>query len=396
MVLHQMPNPTISDRIKIFIIQLLHHSINLGLWLLQRFCYRRVTNPSKVLVFRTGSIGDSICAMPAMANIRANFPTSTIHLLTNSGKGHVSLVSIEKLIAPGVFDRIINYENLTRQELIQQLKAERYDAVIQLPQYYATLKNLVRDTLFFRLFIHIKSGFGWYYSGLIIFKKTQEKYGPNENERDRLNKILSDNGLKIGAVDEFSFQVTQEDIRKVNEELANAHFDSQKHIIGIVTGSKRPQNRWPLAYFEQVANHLSLNYNILFIGGGEDCDMVNQLLYISNSYSCCGRLTPIQSGLMMRHCTTILTNDTGPMHLAYSLGSQVLAIFSCRDFPYRWYPPANTRHTVLRADNVPCSICFSETCLDNICMKKIKPEQVIEVLEQMLKPESSHQKLLTL
>lgn len=291
---------------------------------------------------------------------------------------------MEKLIAPDVFDAIINYENLNRHELIHLLKKEQYDLLIQLPQYDATLRNLVRDLLFFRFFAGIKSGFGWCYSGATLFKKTQEQCGSNLNERDRLNAILKRHGLKINASDMFHFNITDEDAQVVQQEWNGTNLDLSKITIGIIIGAKRPQNRWPIGHFEAVVQHFSNTYNIIFIGGPEDVGPVSSLLDFPHTHSFCGRLTPVQSGLMMCRCTAILSNDTGPMHLAYSFGNRVLALFSCRDFPGRWYPPQNGDNIILRSENIPCSLCFSETCSDNICMKKIRPEEVIHHLETML------------
>ncbi len=87
-----------------------------------------------------------------------------------------------------------------------------------------------------------------------------------------------------------------------------------------------------------------------------------------------GKLTPIQSSVLLSRCFLAISNDTGPMHLSYAVGTPVLGIFSSRDFQQKWFPPKG--NIALRNNLVPCSLCFSEVCADNICMKGISLDAV--------------------
>jgi heptosyltransferase-2 len=82
----------------------------------------------------------------------------------------------------------------------------------------------------------------------------------------------------------------------------------------------------------------------------------------------------------MGRCKVVVSNDTGPMHLAYAAGTPVVALFSSRDYPEHWFPPENSGNTTLRLYDVHCSICLSDTCTNNICMKRITPDEVIQKL----------------
>lgn len=357
--------------------------VNLILKIFQLLLFTPFRNPQKILIFRTGSIGDSICAMPALSNIRKHFSHATIHLLTNAGKGHPNLVSIKSMIAEDIFDEILNYENLSRKELTLKLRNNNYDLIIQLPQYGSSLIRLVRDIMFFRLIAQIPSGFGWQCDNVPFFRKVQEKYLRHSDERSRLNSILQKKGIGIQSEDQFPFQVTADDLSIVSN-LLNSLDLPAKPLIAVIPGAKRPQNRWPLAWFSVVIQHFSSDYTIFLLGGPDDESLVTPLLGLPNTYSLCGRLTPVLSGLLMQHCQLVLSNDTGPMHLAYAFGTPVVALFSNRDFPYRWYPPMDGRNKVLRSENIHCSICLSEQCADNICMKRISPAEVIDTLNSML------------
>lgn len=370
-------------KIKILLVISCWRLYNLLIFSTQSILFRKNKRPEKILVFRTGSIGDSICAMPAMSHLRTHFRSANIHLLTNAGKGRRNLVSMEALIQPGIFNAIINYESLSRSELTRRLRDERYDMVIHLTQYNVPFMRLLRDMVYFRFIAGIKCGFGWQHSRIMFFRKTQEKYLLYTDERKRLNDILQKNGVPTQGPDIFPFQIEENDHLKVAQLLASIP-SSGRPAIAIVAGAKRPQNRWPVSHFEAVIRFFCNDFNIFLIGGPEDAALILPLLYLPNVHSFCGLLSPIQSGLLMQHCNLVLTNDTGPMHLAYAFGVPVVAVFSNRDFPGRWYPPAGGQNAVLRATGVSCSLCLSETCGNNICMQKITPGMVIEEMNALL------------
>lgn len=371
------------DRLKIRVVQTWWQLSNLMIEVIAHILFTPARKPRNILVFRTGSIGDSICAMPAISSLRDHFQDARIELLTNAGKGRRNLVSIEALLEPGICDHIINYEELSLKSLILLLRKNRYDLIIHLTQYDTSLARLVRDMAFFRIIGGVRSGFGWQYSGITLFKRTQEKYLRHTAERDRLLQVLRKSGIPAVSDNRYLFHITHDDRMKIKQ-LVGALNLSGRPVLGIVPGAKREQNRWPLASFETIVRHFSREFDIFLIGGPDDISLAQPLLNIPNTYSFCGLLSPVQSGLLMKYCRLVLSNDTGPMHLAYAFGTPVIALFSNRDFPQRWFPPENGGNAVLRSSDVSCSICFSETCQDNICMKKIHPAVVIERMNSML------------
>src|SRR5207245_6280525 len=80
---------------------------------------------------------------------------------------------------------------------------------------------------------------------------------------------------------------------------------------------------------------------------------------------------------LLRRTRLLITNDSGPMHLAAAVGTPVIALFGPTD-PART-GPYGTGHTVLRS-GVPCSPCFSRRCTNAVelgCLTSTYPEQGI-------------------
>lgn len=369
-------------------VGLLHRAGNALLQALQWMLYRPVHEPGRLLLFRTGSFGDGLCALPAIHAIRRQFPDARIDILTNTGHAHKSLVSIDQLLAPGVVHQVIDYQGVPLRRLARLLREQQYDAVIQLPQYSAPWRRLVRDMLVFRLLCRIPAGFGWRWDHVPVFTQAQESCGHAINERSRLLDLLEQNGIAKGSETDFRLHLTAAD-RAAADALLRVRLRSGKPMIGLVIGAKRPQNRWPLAGFAAVCAHFSGTHEIVLIGGPDDEALAQQLEAQYPVVSLCGALTPLQNACVMQQCRLVLSNDTGPMHLAYAVGTPLVALFSARDLPGRWYPPKRENTMVFRTFGLACSTCFSETCADNICMKKINPEVVIAAMNQLLQPEQA-------
>ena len=85
---------------------------------------------------------------------------------------------------------------------------------------------------------------------------------------------------------------------------------------------------------------------------------------------------------LLKICSVFLTNDSGPMHLADSLGTPLVALFGSTDpivtGPYR-------QHTQVIQKEVPCAPCFKRVCpIDFPCMKKIGVEEVTQAVLQTM------------
>jgi heptosyltransferase-2 len=89
---------------------------------------------------------------------------------------------------------------------------------------------------------------------------------------------------------------------------------------------------------------------------------------------------------LLKLCRVLLTNDSGPMHVAAALGTPVVAPFGSTS-PELTGPglPGDPRHWLLKSD-APCSPCFLRECpIDFRCMTGIGVERVVEAVVEALK-----------
>lgn len=343
---------------------------------LQKILYRRIKNPQQILVFRTGSIGDSICAIPSIISVGKTFPRASIDVLTNAGSKN--LVGLHYLLSPEYYREIIDYNGVPKQQLFRMLRKKKYDLIIQLPQVDAGFFSLLRDLVVFRAVA--PSGLGWFVSQAKWFRKLQSRYLVFPNENQRLLSYLKKRKFATDGI-QTKLNIQPRDIEVVNALFLKHNITAVDKKLCMVIGAKRPQNRWPIEYFKTVAGYFSSRFRIILIGAEEDNLLAQPLMQVPNLINFCGKLTPMQSATVLSMCDITLSNDTGPMHMSYSVNTPTIALFSSRDLPGKWYPPINKNNVVFRTEDVKCEACFSETCNNNICMKAILPERIIQTID---------------
>lgn len=372
------PVSRFADRPALMLVRVYRSLANFKLRMLRSLLFGSVPEaPKKILIFRTGSLGDSICALPAIEQIKKKYPQATIDILTNAGASN--LVSIQKLLHPDQYNSIIDYFGSAIPELSKQIKNSKYDLVIELPQYDSSLFRLIRNMIFFRFKTKINKGFGWQLDNVNAFRKAQNRNVIFEDERTRLLNIINRYTRQAGSELLFPLAIGPGDKAMVDKWLYDNHIDKAQPLIAIVPGAKRHANTWPEENFKQVVDHFSLEAQVVLCGGENEKALAARLKNgHTQVWNACGAFTPVQTSAFFAECQLVITNDTGPLHLAYAAGTPSVSLFSTRDYAYRWFPPQDGVNKIFRATGIECAPCFLENCpYDNKCLRAIKVEEVI-------------------
>jgi len=339
--------------------------------------YKKFNNFDKIeniLFFKVGSMGDNIITLPAIASIKEQNPNIKITMLTNTGGEN--LVSIESLIDKSYIEEFINYTGKSKLDMIKMLKNTKYDLIIDLTQPSSILRT-IRNMIVFR-FLGIDKAIGWNISELSFFRKKQDDFNMVGSELQKYLSYLEDYGINTKR--KFILDITQKEKTKIDDIIEKYKLKNKK-LIAIVVGSKRVTNRWSIEYFDETIKYILNNteHIPIIIGGKDDNKLVEKLSY--NKYNFCGKLTPLESAELFKRCELTISNDTGPMHLSYAVGTQVIALFSARDFRGKWYPPKELG-VVLRDNNIECRLCYAEKCEHLSCLKNIKPKIIMDKIDE--------------
>ena len=154
-------------------------------------------------------------------------------------------------------------------------------------------------------------------------------------------------------------------------------------ILGLCPGAEYGEaKRWPAEYYAEVANTaLQQGWQVWLFGSDKDLPVTNQINQLThNNCQNLGGKTSLGDAIdLMALCDTVISNDSGLMHVAAALDIKLIAIFGSSD-PYHT-PPMSSK-AVIKYLGLSCSPCFQRTCpltevkLKLNCLTHIKPDHI--------------------
>lgn len=171
--------------------------------------------------------------------------------------------------------------------------------------------------------------------------------------------------------------------------LNNKSKNFNLKILGLCPGAEYgAAKRWPAEYYAEVANEvIKKGWQVLLFGSDKDVPVTSEINALTqNKCVDLGGKTKLGEAIdLMSICDTVISNDSGLMHVAAALSNEndtnkkLIAIFGSSD-PY--HTPPMSAKAVIEYLNVDCSPCFKRECPLNgeahlKCLKQIKPQSVI-------------------
>jgi heptosyltransferase-2 len=356
-------------------------------------------NPRRILVRGTNWLGDAVMTTPALLRLRERFPDAHIALLTPAklfdlwlhhpavdetisfapGEG---VFSVGRKLRAGKFDfalvlpnsprsaieaalagipRRVGYARPWRNIFLTQTVAPRADAVNMRKRTLAEIKQLISQT---------------------PEPRPQAPASAHQIfEYLNLTTVLGANPEPLPP----QLIVTPDEIETAKKKFGLGNI--YRPIIGLNPGAEYgPAKRWPVEKFIAAAKEIQAHTNCawLLFGGKSDATITDQIeSAIRNPQSAIFNLagkTSLRELMSLLHiCRVLLTNDTGPLHVAAALGTPVVVPFGSTS-PELTGPglPGDPRHRLLKSD-APCAPCFLRECpIDFRCMNDITVELIVE------------------
>jgi heptosyltransferase II len=154
---------------------------------------------------------------------------------------------------------------------------------------------------------------------------------------------------------------------------------SESPILGLCPGAEYGEaKRWPAEHYAEVANAaIAKGWQVWLFGSDKDIPVTNQINQLTqNKCINLGGKTKLGEAIdLMALCHTVVSNDSGLMHVAAALDRKLVAIFGSSD-PYHT-PPMHPK-AVIEYLKLDCSPCFERQCpLGHLnCLTKIKPDTI--------------------
>ncbi len=316
----------------------------------------------RILIIKLSSLGDLFHALPAVHNLKAE-TGAVIEWVTNSA--YAELVRCFDDV-----DRVIPFpRNSLRRDgsaFLHELRQQHYDKIID-------LQGLLKSALVARAARgDERIGPSFQREGARLF------YHTVAGERDKNRHAVIENldiilhlGLRLGAP---VFPVT---VPESTLKVPSPH-------VAICPSSRWETKNWPVERFAAVARHLQqqCGASITLLGAPADqsaCQAIAGALP-APCRNLAGKTSIVEMGSILKTVDLLVSNDSGPVHMAAALGTQTLVVFGPTN-PGRT-GPFGEGHRVLQAMN-PCQPCMSRRCShpESSCIRQITVDQVISAAE---------------
>ena len=346
----------------------------------------------KILIYRLGSLGDTLLALPCFHTIRAKFPHAQICLLTNAAVRADALQMEEILDSAGIVDEIFTYPLGTRNisailALMGDLQKRKFDVAVHLvaPRGW---KASLRDFAFLKL-IGAKKIIGVPFAPKDLYPN-EVRQGIWEWEAERLARrvrpLVSVNLLDPTVWD---LAVTSEDNEEAARLLARKEFPTRRWIAASV-GTKSDTKDWTESNWLTLIRSLRTEYpEIGWVMIGAEIDFKRSERFLSEwlgpQLNLCGKTSFRVSAAVLKEAELFVGHDSGPLHLAAVVNTPCVAIFSARNFPGQWFPKEGGRNQIFY-HRTPCFGCGLEVCVAHAkkCILSITPHEVGDAIRQIL------------
>ncbi len=349
-----------------------------------------------VLVVKFFGMGTILLASPALRVLKQRYAGSKITMLTLSTNRELcrALPSVDDVIClriDSLSGFLISFGGILRTFTKQQ-----FDVVIDL-EFLTNFSAMV--TVLATLFTRPEVTVG--FNSPLRWRNNTHDINVAFDHSRHITKIFSKVVRSLG-IDEFEYSFKPErtallsgGVKGFIPTLKQAHGALKNCTrfvcLNINTGDLCLHRRWPKEYFSEIVNGLlkKPEMAVILIGGKTETSYVNEFAAGFNSLprvvNLCGETGIWELAGLFAGADLLITNDSGPLHLAGIIGLPTISFFG-PETPYL-YGPFEDGHYVFY-DDLHCSPCLNiynskmSHCTNNLCLKNIKPGQVLEVIER--------------
>lgn len=333
----------------------------------------------EILVIKPSSLGDVIHSLPFLKSLKDTF--KDVHIDWVISKNLAEILENHPLINNLIiFDKdswksIKNLPKTTREagRLIRTLRSKKYDMVID-------LQGLLRSGIITGIAQSpVKIGFDNAREGSRCFYNKKIHINDTQHAVDRYLEVAK----SIGANSErIGFPLVIDE--SVKERVKSLTGDLKEYVV-IVPSARWETKRWHPENFARLVSEIGIP---CVIAGSKSDKQIAKHILDSSGGKCIdlsGKTDLKELAALIAKAKAVISNDSGPMHIAAALGVPVIALFGPTDpektGPYGW---KNNKNLKVIRTSVPCSPCFKKKCKDPVCMSGITVEKVLEETREYL------------
>lgn len=349
----------------------------------------------RIGVWNTAFLGDSVLTLPLVQSLRTAYPDAEVHYYVRKGLG--SLYKAHPAI-DSVFEHDKRGSGSSRLRALRQtffeVRSRRYDA------WFSPHQSLRSALVAMATGAAHRVGFDEPWFNALCYNHRVKRRFPGLHEIDRVLELLEP--LGIAPASAWPELVLRAEDKEQGRALLAPLRKRGLRVIGLHPGSVWATKRWPAEYYAKLGiRAIEQGVGVaLFAGPGEEeeasavsravlqtCRNRNiELDSVFADFSARLSLPVLAAALGMLDC--YVTNDSGPMHIAWVQRTPVAAIFG-PTIPGFGFAPRGPLTRILECDALPCRPCSlhgPQRCPlgHHRCMRDIAPERVWATVAELV------------
>jgi lipopolysaccharide heptosyltransferase II len=343
----------------------------------------------RLLAVRLDALGDLVMTGPALRALKAQAPDRHVTLLTSPAGAEAAT------LLPGV-DETIAYQAPWMKpeprsggsdrdfEMVERLRAGEFDGAMiftvysQSPLPAALLLHLADVPL---TLAHCRENPYHLLSDWV--RESEPEKGVRHEVRRHLDLVAA-----IGASpdsERLQVEPSTQAREQVDELLAGLGLTASRDWLVVHPGANAPSRRYPPELFAEAVRALATRYGLtpLLTGSEHEKPLVERVAELSAVplVDLAGRLDLHQLTALLARAPVLLSNNSGPIHLAAGVGTPVVDLYALTNPQHTpWQVPSRVLY-----QDVPCRFCYSSVCPEghHACLSEVAPEEVVQAVAEL-------------
>jgi len=344
----------------------------------------------KVLIYRLGSLGDAVVALPSLHLIERTFPNAQRRMLTNRSTDSNGSAAAAVLGRSGLVHDYLHYTVGTRSptellRLAREIRSYAPDVLVYLMPVRPP-RTVQRDKRFFSVVCGIKRIIGLRGPDELQHRFNSDT-GLYESEAHRLTRTITWVAEAMANdLANWNPRLTAAEKRVANMELASL---AGRRLIVCGPGTTMQAKDWEQENWRVLLGRLYAKYRyygLVLTGAKEDVELCEFVAHdwAGIKLNLSGRLNPRESAAVFSHAAVFLGPDSGQSYLAASVGARCVCVFSARGRAGESFPPGDGNFVLYHEPE--CHGCGLETCIEmqKKCILSVTVDEVERAVDKVL------------
>lgn len=304
-------------------------------------------NIKNILVIRNDRFGEFLLNIPVIVALKRHFTSAKIVLAVSSSLDELAkrITLVDGVL---VYDSSVSHRFREKFVFLKEIRKRRFDmAVILNPSKEFNIITYLAG-------IPVRLGYDRKWGFLLNYRIKDKKSEGLKHELHYNLELIKTIGVDFDNSDiSFPLEIKDEDFP--NSKMHEIGIE-RNNFIAVHPWASNPEKEWPLEKFKELALKLSsdFGFKIVVVGGNEEGKRAQEFCSDSTMIDLTAKTSLVELSGLLKKSRLLVSNDSGPMHLAAVLGAPTVAIFRKRPLSVsaRRWGPVGQRNIVIEDDDI--------------------------------------------